>query len=384
MSAVVSRLTKKRFIYNIPIQMHREFLRPFASSISLDPEKMDHDDLFDYLTEHGDELPPEAVYQLHQISDMACPEGYDMLITKAKELNTPVLPLEEDRDHGDLDQNEIAFLAFLHYPMVFEEASKNFLQARIKSYTEFNGIEELDIDEDEEKEAAFRQAVKDYFNDRYKGRWCEVHRFIDGGVIHYIISHGKFKKSIRVVEDGGPKITAFREEKQDVVIYYPTQGKLLVSAITVEEKRALAGMFAGIILCRERFFDHDDSENNYTVEPLRIHGLDFQFDYEWDADVLDIQITEILFSEGTHGAEAISFRSGDVLQQLRDHPEIDIRKAPIKNIKVTFQFLWKGKKKSRTVTIKPPTAALFDRRLFGDKILTHLRRNHFIYDRRAS
>lgn len=384
MGAVISRLIKKRFVYNVPIQMHRDFLRPFASSISLDLEMTDHDELYAYFIERGEELPPEVVYNLQRISDMACPEGYDLLITKAKELDTQILPLEEDRNPSDLDQNEIAFLAYLHYPAVFEEASRNFHQASIKSYAEFNGVEELDIDEDEEKEETFKQAVEDYFNERYKGRWCEVLRHVEGGAIHYIISHGKFKKSIRVVEDGGPNIRAFREEKQDVVIYYPFQGKLLVSATTAEEKSTLAKMFAKIVLSHERFFDHDGANNNYTIEPLRVHGLDFKFDYDWDADILGISITEIQFSDEERGSEAISFRSGDVLRQLADHPEIDIQKNPIKSIKIKFQFLWNGKRKSRTVVIKPPVAALFDRRLFGEKILTHLQRNHFIYDRQAS
>ena len=384
MGAVISRLIKKRFVYNVPIQMHRDFLRPFASSISLDLEMTDHDELYAYFIERGEELPPEVVYNLQRISDMACPEGYDLLITKAKELDTQILPLEEDRNPSDLDQNEIAFLAYLHYPTVFEEASMNFHQARIKSYAEFNGVEELDIDEDEEKEETFKQAVEDYFNERYKGRWCEVLRHVEGSAIHYIISHGKFKKSIRVIEDSGLKIRAFREEKQDVVIYYPTQGKLLVSAATAEEKSTLVKMFAKIVLSRERFFEHDNAGNNYSIDPLKIHGLDFKFDYDWDAEILGISITEIQFSDEEREGESISFRSGDVLQQLADYPEVDIQKDPIKSIKIKFQFLWKGKRKSRTVAIKPPAAALFDRRLFGDKILNHLKRNHFLYDRQAS
>ena len=143
-------------------------------------------------------------------------------------------------------------------------------------------------------------------------------------------------------------------------------------------------MFASIILNRDDFFDHKNWKNNCTLEPLKTHGLSFKFDHNWDPDVHNVAITEIRFSEGKRGSSAITFHSTDVLQQLSRHRDIDIQERTINYIIVRFIFLWKGRKKSRMVKIKPPSLISFDRRLFGEKVLTHLRRNRFVYDHRAS
>ena len=384
MGVIVSKFIKKRFIFNVPVELHREFLLPFRAEIDLDLDSMSHVDIFEFYSERGNELPAEAVERLHNISDMASPEGYNLLISKAEQQGTQILPLEDEREPGDLDQNEIAFLAALHYESVFEQASRCFYHAKIKGYSEYNGIEEIPFEEDEGREILFKKSVEDYFNKLYKGPWCEVSRFVEDENIHYIICHGKFKSSIRVIEEDGPRAASYREEKQDALIYIPTQSKLLVSASSVEERKAIAHMFASIILNQDNFFDHEDSENNCTLEPLKTHGLLFKFDHNWDPDVHSVAITEIQFSEGKRGSSAITFRSTDVLQQLSRHGDIDIQERAINYINIRFVFLWKGKKKSRMVKIKPPSVISFDRRLFAEKVLTHLRRNRFVYDHRTS
>ena len=189
MGAIVSRFIKKKFIHTVPVELHREFLLPFRSEIDLDLDSMSHADIFEFYSKRGNELPAEVVDRLHNISDMASPEGYNLLILKAEKLGTQIIPLEEERDPGDLNQNEIAFLAALHFEPVFEEASRYFYHAKIKGYSEYNGIEEIPFEENEARDILFKKSVEDYFNTRYKGPWCEVSRFVEDEDIHYIICH---------------------------------------------------------------------------------------------------------------------------------------------------------------------------------------------------
>ena len=48
MGAIVSRFIKKRFIYNVPVQLHREFLLQYREAINLDLDSMSHADIFEF------------------------------------------------------------------------------------------------------------------------------------------------------------------------------------------------------------------------------------------------------------------------------------------------------------------------------------------------
>lgn len=382
MGTIVSRFTKKKFLYAVPITLLREFFTPFADLFPFDLNMLTYDPLFLFLSNQGDDLPAELVMTLHEIAGLATDEGYDLLISQAKEMEIAIVYEDEACwMSGELTHQAMAMLCYLRYNAIYLVAQHSYLVAKVRCISEFNGVAPIDYEEIEVRELNFKTEVEKYFEERYKGRFCQVDRFEENGCIHFSIAHGKHKSSLRVIEDSFVKTTTLREEKQDYLSYHPLSGKCCVSAVSAVERVHLAKLFAKEILFVPDYFEHQDSQNNYTIAPLVKHGLDFLFEHSWDPDVVSMAITEIKLAEVRKNSQTVTFSSANVLEQLRKHREIDIRSDTIVTIKIRFVFNWNGKKKSRSILIKPPSIAQFDRRLFGDRILEHLRRNGFVYER---
>ncbi|GEM_PF-5824748 len=88
-------------------------------------------------------------------------------------------------------------------------------------------------------------------------------------------------------------------------------------------------------------------------------------------------MTEIQVDSGERGGWMVTARDRhDALLLLLDRcPELDLSRARINYVKLRFTFSAGRRKRSRTVKIKPPSIASFNRSTLEARVLEHLRRN---------
>ena len=354
----VKKFTKKKFIFNIGIDLHREFFGQYNGAVQLELTGLDHDKVYDFLlNSNDDECAPEVMETLHCINDLASPEGADILKGEADRKGLVIGGEQE------LSVEELAFTAFLRHREVFDRARDLHICHNVKSPSEYAGIDERPFAHTPERIETFRNSIADYFNERYKGKYCDVRVYPDEDEINIVIMHGKHLKSGTFIIDDQPQPTRYRDLKEDLVTYASVDGRLKVSAATEDERNEISRRFGECFFDNAAFFMGQDCQNLYTLEPLAKLGTDFKFNYDWNPETL---------------------KDIDCLDRLDGHRSIDITKREINYVIMKFTFLTNGREKTISVKLKPPGLCHFDRRMFENTIMEHLKRNGFSTDRKPA
>ena len=112
---------------------------------------------------------------------------------------------------------------------------------------------------------------------------------------------------LTVEEHGDEQVASIREVRQDTIRYRPATGRLKVSAEQPIERKQLSRLFAEHLLREPNFFDWSDSQNLYTLQPVRDQGIDFELKTDWDEDLKKVRIAEIQIME--EGGRNLRYRT---------------------------------------------------------------------------
>jgi hypothetical protein len=299
-----------------------------------------------------------------------------------------LVPVEETQGEHDgrhLHPQHVALRAYLDHREIFDQAVdfRAFIQP--SSPAEFNGTREgVECRHDDPAACeAFRAAVSAYFSKRYLGRYCEVRWYPEEDAINILILHGRHMVVTPVEERGEEHVLRFRELRQDTVRYTPSIGRLRTSAENATEREQLKKLFAEHLIGEPDFFDGEDSENLYTLEPVTEEGADFELETDWDEDLEKVRIVEVQLAEQRQPEQrrqapwALTLR--DARNPLRRATQmirwLDFRTVEIVYLKLEFTFRLHGKQRRIMVKVKPPRTVSFRRDVFEARIMEHLRRN---------
>jgi hypothetical protein len=391
----VKRFASKKFIHTIDLGLLRRFLEPYRGKISLDFDTLDKDSektrkrLYEYLLAADESYPAQMLDDLHRIAELSTEVGVAHLRHRAELAGVEIIPADELGNDDGLRFNPryLALRAFLDHPDVFESALDWLGFDDHQSPAEFVGADE-DVKPHVGKAArdAFEQQAGEFFNARYQGRYCKARLYEDEDGVNILVIHGKQPVSTLVIVEDQERPLTFRETKQDTLTYDQATGRLKVTARTEEEKQRLCAIFATTILGKPKFFDHGDCRRLYTLDPIAKAGADFRLDGAWDPDLVEAAVVEIQFYNQPRGGWVMTIRDAkDAIARLYEKcPDTDLAETEINYVRLRFTFLLNGKKRKRTVKIKPPSLASFDRASLEDKVMEHLKRNGFCLSRRAA
>ena len=382
----VKRFVNKKFFYTVDLDLLKRFLKRYEGQIGLKLTDLAGDDgdarprLFEYFLAADEKYPSEMLDDLHRISELSCELGTSLLRQRAQAVGVQIVPPEEieEGDGMHLDPRYLALRALLDHPTVFDQAVDRLAFHDSKSPGEFAGEEEgVPPLQTDQAKADFEQQAASFFNARYKGNYCRVRWYPDDDGVSLIVFHGKEPVTTVAIQDDEEKSLTYRELRQDTITYDQHTGRVKVTASGDEEKQHLCDVFAATMLARPSFFQQQNSRDLYTLQRIVQEGPMFQLDGEWDPQLLDARVTEIQIDSGEWGGWMMTVRDPqDALLHLLDKcPEMDLSKAHINYVKLRFVFSAGRRKRKKTVKIKPPSLASFDRSTLEAKVLEHLKRN---------
>jgi hypothetical protein len=380
----ITRFANKKFIDNIDLVLLRCFLDQHELPDGFpSPDKITSAQVFEHLT-GTPEIDAELNYDLHRVFELSTETGVAHLRCVSELAKVVLIPeVELDAEAMHLTPRNVAMRAFLDHREVFDRAHDCLAFEELKAPDEFAGIDEdVPISTDVLAWDMFETEVAAYFNGRYKGNYCRLRQHRDENEIVVIVVHGKMPVTTTAVENQQEKPITFRETTQSILAFDAGTGRLKVGAHG-HESLTVAKLFAKHLLKRPDFFDHADSRNLYTLKPIKVSGNAFKFDGDWDDEFVRCHVAEIQVSDSKRGGWRVTVRDPvDALQRLCNGDEdLDLAHVEINHIKLQMEFNSAGRKRKKTVKIKPPSVVSFDRKDLEDNVMEHLKRNGFCIPR---
>ncbi|MFB3882432.1 MAG: hypothetical protein ACE149_14290 [Armatimonadota bacterium] len=392
MGREVQRFVNKTFFFTVDWELLRRFLQRYAGQIGIDLRSLgegstdDRSRVFEYFLGANEKYPAAMMEDLHRISALSCELGVVLLRQHAQAAGVRLVPPGEASRNGGLHLSPryLALRTFLDHPAVFDAASDGLAFRDSRSPAEFAGeAEGVAPLQTEEARASFEQQAAEFFNARYKGNYCRVRWYPEDEGISLIVVHGKEPVTTIAIEDDEERPLTFREMREDTLAYDQQAGRVKVTANGDEEKQRLCDIFAATMLGRPDFFRRPGSRNLYTLARIAREGEAFHLDGHWDPALCEARVIEIQVDDGARGGWSVTVRDPqDAVTKLFSLcPHLDLGRARVNYVKLRFAFAGEKRTRRKTVKLKPPNLASFDRSSLEARVLEHLKRNGFCVPR---
>ena len=398
MARNIKKFVNEGFFQTVDLDLLDRLLESYADSLPFRLSDLPKDQeprrkaLYERFSESDETFPPRLLDALHCIVQLSDLRGLQLLRERADLAEVPLVPIEETEGESDgrhLHPQHVALRAYLDNREIFDKAIVALAFYQASSPMEFNGAREGVESRHDDPEAceAFHDAVSAYFRGRYLGRYCQVFWYPEDDEVNILIRHGRNMVVLMVEEHGDEQVVSIREVRQDTIRYRPAIGRLKVSAEQPVERKHLSRLFAEHLLGESDFFDWSDSQNLYTLQPVRDQGVDFEMKTDWDEDLKRVRIAEIqVMEEEAEVAGTTRNRRSPWVLTVRDSrnaikqlkrllPWINFETIGINYLKLEFKFWLHGKNRFIMVKIKPKDVVSFRQHVYEDRIMEHLRRN---------
>lgn len=335
-------------------------------------EELDYDHLASILMSPGEDTPEELLDALFFIDEMSLPGYYDELMNKVSKAGI---------DMGTLPQPTVGDLAvaiWLASPSLLESIHAEQFMVRAKKFDSFlttcstipsftfpavATVQNLEGD------------LNNWFETKKRGRGTKVFVFMRDDIAWFLVRHGEPYKREGTLKNGEPSSIFYRPEKFDVLLYNPEIGEFSIHTSTKGEKKAYCKFFGRHIFASESTFDIDRCGDKYTLDPLRIDDSDSLLCTDVDG-IDEINLCELQFRHDANIYHIEIHKADDVFEAL----ELQSRCIPAgaSLVKASFKITFTNSIRPRTVSIRPPNVAIFDRESDNLLVNTWLEKRGFI------
>lgn len=398
MARNITRFADRTFFHTVNLDLLERLLAQCGvAADDLPPERADGADaLFEifFKADEGSLDLHEALYSIMRLDNH---NGMSLMIDLAAESEVQIEASVQGEAGGDpppVTPRHLALKAYLDHRDIFDTALDLMAFVLPRAPLEWQGLEEnvrpTPNDEDGRKE--FRKAVSQYFESRYRGEFCDVKWFDEPDELDILLVHGKHLQTILREHMGKEKPLTFHELRTATLRYNAVMGSLKVTGEDDRDKAKLKELFAIHVLERPKFFDHADSQNLYTLEPVARAGSGFRLRRGADETLIQWGIREIQFDEGERwqGRRKRRPRWGQTVWHVSNAvahlgdsmPDLDWRAVRFTYMKIWLEFLLDGRKRPALVTLKPPGILRGPQGKLEPHILEFLRHNGLSRPRR--
>jgi len=378
------------------LERHKGALNGFDLATLGGDEAHARERLHAYLLGATEQFPEGLIADFHQIADLGCKAGLELILTHARRLGVQILapaePSEGDAPKAQ-DPKHVALRVFLFHRAVFE-AAYDFQVLRTKtSLIEFAALREgvaakTDISDIER----FREAVTAFFEADMRGRYCRLACYEDGRDINIVIAHGAVVSSLPVIEANAERVISMRAVTHTVLRYEKDAGMLRLGGISRTRAADMADLFAEHLLDQPGFFAGPDARHLYSLDVVEQSAPDFAMTHAHDPAIEAARLTTATaelweWDASSGGRKRVRTRSanspaGDVLANLFDVPTPLGGAWRLREIGFEVVFKSTGKRPDKvSVALKPPAILKFSRTRHEHQIITLLQRNGLVHDR---
>lgn len=350
---------------------YREYLTGRGFSFQKNGDGQIHyGQLCQILMQPSEGIPPAMVDALYFIQEVSADDMFDELleIAAAGQVEVP----------ADLTPTDLAVLLWLRDPELIKKPHAESLMMKPKSFCSFQAQKGKGkaIDLSDGNISALERDMDDWFEKNKRGNGCEVTPFDapEENKVYFLIRHGMPFKREGKIEAGVTGSVFYRPEFHDVIVYDRDANELQVfnkSGGKKERKMYLESFGLRFFGDAEYFPDED----KYTLQPILDDGEDCLSCHDIPG-LEEIRLTEMQLQFRGPLNDRTILRSKDIFKshqnRNRDLPNFG------ELVAASFQVKFEGNAKPRTIKIKTPNVASFDRKEDAHVIEQWMKKRGFI------
>lgn len=339
---------------------------------------LNFEQLSEILLNPTEEMDVSLVDALFLIQEMATEEQYQELCDLAEQNGIEV---GEDCDCSPAD---LALALWLHDPELLKRPHAEVMVLKPKSFMYFQSDKDAPESFQVPKADTLRameQEMDRWFAKNKKGTGCRIMPVAadDENKIYFLIRHGMPFKREGKMDSGKSTIIFYRPEFHDVLIYDRLNNELAVfnKSQTQKERRMYLSVFSEFLFNEADYFPGDEK---YTLAPLTEIGVEALS----CADIpgmVSVKLIEIQVQYRGPFNDSNTYRSNDLFASM----EAGGRTMPALKflVSASFSVKFENSKRPRTVKIRTPNIANFDRKEDSHLVELWLRRRDFVKEQKS-
>lgn len=316
------------------------------------------------------ELPTDMIDALYYVHETASTEDMDAFLEKNASIG---LGLDRNIFSTPAD---VAVQVWIKAPDVVRERHAENIAFRQKTFAYYGGLHDNDKPfpvVSEPLRIQIEAALDDWFEAHRRGRGSRIFFFPQGRKVWILVRHGlPVRREASHQEDGQSSIAVYRPQQHDVLVYDRKSDELAVHAGTQGEKNLYCTCIGKYLFGDEAYFPAADK---FSLDPLRQQGGQSLL-CEDVVGLESIRLTEYRRYWGGPCKEVEIRRASDIFAALTARAQDLARGGALTS--GSFKIKFADSPKERSVTIRPPGFAKYERDADSGLIEQWLARRGFI------
>ncbi|PZW38720.1 hypothetical protein C8P66_13414 [Humitalea rosea] len=314
--------------------------------------------------------PSDMVDALYYVHETASAQDMDELLAAARSQSLPIV------DDPMATPVDLAIDIWLAAPELVRSRHAEAIAMRQQNFEYFgpqHPVRGAFPDVDAVLRAQIEAELDDWFESHKRGRGCRVFIIGHAPMTWILIRHGQtMRREASQRDDGEAGTEFFRPQRHDVLIYDERSGEIGVHATTKGERNLYLRTLGKFLFTGE---EHFPPAGKFTLDPLVAHGsaaLNVQ-DIE---GISRVRLIEYRRYWGGPYSETEIRKAEDVFAALAQRSPATLGGGRL--VSATFKVTFDSQEKDRSVTIRPPGIARFERNDDSELIEHWLRERDFI------
>ena len=349
----------------------REYLRgrgfEFPAST---PSEIDYALLADILMRPVAATPAEMVNALYYVHESATAEDMDELLAAVRARG---LSVTDDPAATPID---LAIDVWMAAPDLVRNRHAEAIAMRQQNFEYFgpsHPVRGAFPAVDDELSQRLENEFDDWFESHRRGRGCRLFIIRHSPMTWILVRHGQpMRREASQKDDGGVGTEFYRPQRHDVLIYDERSGDVGVHASTKGERNLYLRTLGRHLFSGE---DHFPPAGRFTLAPLIADGSE-ALNVEDVDGIKGVRLVEYKRYWGGVHRESETRKAEDIFAALADRNVQDLAGGRLNS--ATFKVAFDDSEKDRSVTIRPPGIARYERNDDSELIERWLRRRGFI------